>query len=135
MTNTQGPLGQARLYLSKAEEYLASAADNLSQERHTVCAGDAVHAGICAKDAIVTALTGQTVRGKDHTAAVKELRSALGRREMAADAERALRDLVGAKTEVEYSVEAVTAAKAKTLLRRAKTLVELARSIVKGGGA
>ena len=46
----------ARSYLKKAEEYLASAEANLQAGRYTVAAGDAIHAGICAKDAIVTEL-------------------------------------------------------------------------------
>ena len=54
----------ARSFLRKAEEYLASAEANLNAERYTVAAGDAIHAGICAKDAIVTQLTGSTVKGK-----------------------------------------------------------------------
>lgn len=48
----------ARSYLRKAEEYLASAQDSLDLERATPAAGDAIHAGISAKDALVTALTG-----------------------------------------------------------------------------
>lgn len=43
----------ARNFLKKAEEYLASAEANLAAQRPTVAAGDAIHAGICAKDAIV----------------------------------------------------------------------------------
>ena len=74
----------ARSFLRKAEEYLASAEVNLTAERYTVAAGDAIHAGICAKDAIVTELTGSTVKGKDHSLAVKELRRALGQRPDAA---------------------------------------------------
>lgn len=46
----------ARSYLRKAEEYLASAQDNLDLGRATPAAGDAIHAGISAKDALVTAL-------------------------------------------------------------------------------
>jgi len=37
---------------------LAHLEDNLAADRHTPAAGDAIHAGICAKDAIVTVLTG-----------------------------------------------------------------------------
>ena len=70
----------ARAFLRKAEEYLASAQDNLVAERYTAAAGDAIHAGISAKDAIVTALTGATRKGKDHAAAAKGLRTALGSR-------------------------------------------------------
>ena len=47
---------------------------NLTAERYTVAAGDAIHAGICSKDAIVTELTGSTTKGKDHALAAKGLR-------------------------------------------------------------
>ncbi len=62
-------LNHAKAFLSKAQEYLASAEDNLVAEPFTAAAGDAIHAGISAKDAIVTALTGATRKGKDHTTA------------------------------------------------------------------
>lgn len=48
---TREQRNHARSYLRKAEEYLASAEANLVAERYTVAAGDAIHAGICAKDA------------------------------------------------------------------------------------
>ena len=56
----------AQAFLRKAQEYLASAEDNLAAQRHTPAAGDAIHAGISTKDAIVTALTGSTSKGRDH---------------------------------------------------------------------
>lgn len=121
----------ARNFLKKAEEYLASAEDDLAADRHTPAAGGAIHAGISAKDAIVTALTGATSKGKDHATAAKELRQAVGKRPDAASAEKALRELLFAKADVEYGVALITAAKAKALVRRARTLVELAVQIVR----
>ncbi|MFZ1911353.1 MAG: hypothetical protein WBH64_02725 [Propionicimonas sp.] len=64
----------ARSFLKKAEEYLASAEANLASARNTVAAGDAIHAGICAKDSIVTELTGKTTKGKDHALAAQRAR-------------------------------------------------------------
>ncbi|MDR1431684.1 MAG: hypothetical protein LBI99_06150 [Propionibacteriaceae bacterium] len=124
---------RARAFLKKAEEYLASAQDNLDLERFTPAAGDAIHAGISAKDAILTALTGATGKAKDHAHAVKELEQALGKRENAGTAIRALWELVAAKGDVEYGVFSVDAAKAKPLVRRARTLVDLAVAIVRLG--
>ena len=66
----------AKAFLGKAEEYLASAQDNLSQGRFTVAAGDAIHAGISAKDAIVTALTGTSSKGKPASKATALVRRA-----------------------------------------------------------
>jgi hypothetical protein len=127
-------LNHARAFLRKAEEYLASAEDNLVAERYTAASGDAIHAGISAKDAIVTALTGATRKGKDHAAAAKELRAALGTRAEAPAAEKALRELIGAKGDVEYGTALLTATKAGPLVRRARLLVDLAVQIVRLGG-
>ena len=123
----------AKSFLKKAAEYLASAEDNLAAQRHTPAAGDAIHAGISSKDAIVTMLTGSTSKGKDHTTAAKELMQALGKRPEALTAEKALRELLSAKADVEYGVALVTAAKAESLVRRARTLVELAVQILRLG--
>lgn len=124
----------ARSFLRKAAEYLASAEANLAAERNTVAAGDAIHAGICAKDAIATELTGKTAKGKDHALAARELREALGRRPDAAGAEKALRELVSSKADVEYGVSLIPAPKAEALVRRARTLVELAITVVRLNG-
>ncbi|MDQ3095498.1 MAG: hypothetical protein M3Q82_06010 [Actinomycetota bacterium] len=123
----------AKAFLTKAEEYLASAEDNLAAKRYTPAAGDAIHAGISAKDAIVTSLTGSTSKGKDHATAAKELRTALAKRDAAATAERALRELIAAKGDVEYGTALISAAKAEPLVRRARSLVELATEIVRLG--
>lgn len=123
----------AKAFLKKAEEYVASAEDNLDLERYTPAAGDAIHAGINAKDAIVTILTGATSKGKDHAAAAKELKQALANRPDASTAERALRELIGVKADVEYGTTPITRAKAEPLARRARTLVDLAAEIVRLG--
>ncbi len=121
----------AKRYLQKSEEYLASAEDNLDFERATPAAGDAIHAGISAKDAIVMMLTGATSKAKDHTKSAGELRAALGTRPQAASAEKALRELITIKGDVEYGTTLITIAKAGPLVRRAQTLVELAKQIVR----
>jgi hypothetical protein len=123
----------ARSFLKKAEEYLASAEANLAAKRHTPAAGDAIHAGISAKDAIVTVLTGSTSKGKDHATAAKELRQTLARRPEAGSAEKALRELTAAKSDVEYGTDVVTATRAEPLVRRARAMVELAIAIVRLG--
>lgn len=123
----------ARSYLKKAEEYLASAEANLAAKRLTPAAGDAIHAGISAKDAIVTVLTGSTSKRRDHATAAKELRQSLARRSDAGSAERALRELIAAKGDVEYGTDVVTGRKADSLIRRAQTLVDLAIAIVRLG--
>jgi HEPN domain-containing protein len=126
-------MNHAKNFLKKAQEYLAAAEDSLAAGRHTPAAGDAIHAGISAKDAIVTALTGTTSKGKNHAAAAGELKQALGRRSDTAAAERTFRELISAKSDVEYGVALVTVAKAEPLVRRARTLVDLAVQIVRLG--
>lgn len=123
----------AKAFLRKAEEYLASAEDNVAAGRYTPAAGDAIHAGINAKDAIVTALTGTSRKGKDHSTAARELQQALGQRAEAATAEKALRELLAAKSDVEYGVALVQRVKAEPLVRRARTLVQLGVDVVRLG--
>jgi tRNA(Ser,Leu) C12 N-acetylase TAN1 len=79
------------------------------------------------------ALTGTTSKGKDHATAAKELKLSLGQRAEAAASERAFRELVSAKGDVEYGVNVITQAKAEPLVRRARSLVELAVQIVRLG--
>jgi uncharacterized protein (UPF0332 family) len=126
-------LNYAKRYLQKAEEYLASAEDNLDLERATPAAGDAIHAGISAKDAIVTMLTGATSKTKDHAKSAGELRAALGTRPEAAPAEKALRELITVKGDVGYGTTLITLVKAEPLVRRARTLVDLAKQVVRPG--
>ena len=126
-------LNYAKRYLQKAEEYLASAQDNVELERATPAAGDAIHAGISAKDAIVTMLTGATSKAKNHTRSAGELRAALGTRPEAASVEKSLRELITVKGDVEYGTTLITLAKAEPLVRRAQTLVDLAKQIVRPG--
>jgi len=87
----------ARSYFQKAQEYLDSAQDNLDLEGATLGAGNAIHAGISAKDAIVTALTCGTSKAKDHAKAAKELRQALGAHGDATTAEKSFRELISMK--------------------------------------
>lgn len=118
-------------YLQKAQEYLDSARDNLDLERATSAAGDAIHAGISAKDAIVTALTGETSKAKDHAKAAKEMRQALGAHRDATTAEKSFRELISMKGDVEYGTTLITLAKATPLVRRAEALVDLAKELVR----
>lgn len=123
----------AKSYLAKAQEYLASAEANLDAGRYTPAAGDAIHAGISAKDSVVTVRTGATRKGKDHSTAAKELRQALGKHPEAASAGKSLGELLAAKSAVEYGVALVTATKAEPLVRRARVLVQIASQIVQLG--
>ena len=122
---------QARVLMRKSDDYLASAVDNMAAGRYTPAAGDAIHAGISAKDAIVMALTGAVTKHKDHSQAVAELKQALGKRPETAEAGRALQELVAVKSTVEYGAELVAEARARALVRRATYLTGLAATLVR----
>ena len=80
-----------------ALETWRSAEDNLELHRFTVGGGDAIHAGISAKDAIVVTLTGSSTKSRDHATAAKELARTLGQRADATVTVRALRELISAR--------------------------------------
>jgi hypothetical protein len=71
MMATAEQRNHAKSFLEKAEESIASTEANLAAERYTPAAGDAIHAGMRAKDAIVTVLTGSTSKGNDRATAAK----------------------------------------------------------------
>lgn len=54
----------AGAFLTRAKEYPASAEDNLAAQRCTPAPGDAFHAGISAKDDMLTELAGATRKSK-----------------------------------------------------------------------
>jgi hypothetical protein len=56
-----------------------------------------------------------------------------GQRPGAAATEKTLRELLSAKGEVEYGVDLVTESTARPLVRRAKSIVEIAVQIVRLG--
>ncbi len=92
-------LSDARAYLSKAEEFLQAAADSLVHGNRVAVAGNAVHAGIAAADAISAARSGAVWKG-EHTQAAGHLERAGG-----ADGGRAaahLRRLLPLKNRAEY---------------------------------
>lgn len=64
-------------------------------------------------------------------AAGDAIHAGLGQRTDSAAATRAVRELIAAKTEVEYGANLISSAKASVLIRRAGTLVELAVQIVR----
>jgi len=121
---------EARSHLDIAHEFLDNAESAFELGASRAAGSDAVLAGIRAKDAIAVAILGRTGKNRDHRDAVKELESALAGRSVANDAIRALDELLSSKTDVQYGTKAVTEAKVKSLLRRARRLVEIADEVV-----
>lgn len=62
--------------------------------------------------------SGQTAKTKDHAKAAKGLRQALGSYPQAPLAEKALRELISMKSDVENGATLITVAKAMPLVRR-----------------
>ena len=120
----------ARAHLQHAQDFLDGARTNLEFGNLRAAGSNAVLAGFRAKDAISTAVTGSTTASEDHRRAVKELVIALGKRPEASSAERALGELVKFKTPLQYSTQRIEQPRIATLVRRAESLVELAKEIV-----
>ena len=110
---------------------LASAEANLAAKRYTPAAGDAIHAGITRRTRSSPRSPVRRAReGPRHLSegtpadAGQASRAPLARRHCV---------MVAAKGDVEYGTDVVTAVKAEPLVRRARTLVELAIEIVRLG--
>lgn len=118
------------MFLDKAEDYLLAAQNEQDGKLWTPAAGLAIHAGICAKDAIAVALTGTTNKTENHRQAVGELETILQGHPDKSRATRALGDLIAEKNDVEYTHKRIGESRVKALVRRAETLVEVARDLV-----
>jgi HEPN domain-containing protein len=114
-------------FLQKAEEFLHTAEEALTEGWNSPAAGNAVHAGINACDAILGARTGERSAGQDHDQAADLLEAlpVIGR-----DAANRLRRLVSMKTKAEYDPAPISAKDAAQACERAKSLVELATRVV-----
>ncbi len=121
---------EAREHVRHAHDFLDGARTSLAFGHLRAAGSDAVLAGIRAKDAICTALTGSTRKSDDHRRAVKELVEALGEHPETSTAERALADLVKFKTPIQYSTRRIDEPRIAALVRRAESLVALADEIV-----
>jgi hypothetical protein len=69
----------------------------------------------------------------NHAKPAGELRAALGTRPDAASAEKALRELITVKGDIEYGTTLIALTKTEPFVRRAQTLVDLAKQIVRPG--
>ena len=64
---------QARAYLSKAEEYLAAAAESLEARRLIAATSLAIHSAINAADVVTGVRLGRRAAGQDHDEALSLL--------------------------------------------------------------
>ena len=120
-------------YLGLAEDYLTAAENNLQAGLLNPAASAAVHAAICANDAVCLALSGERSSSKTHGEAVRLLRQACKGTPFEAEAGRRARqltDILSVKTEAEYSGRRVSEREAARVVEQARRLVRWAREVV-----
>jgi hypothetical protein len=137
MTGRRGPqtrpasAADARAYLSKAGEFLRAAEDSFELNNLIAAAGNAVHAGISAADAIAAGRAGSVWKG-EHTQGAGHLEKVAGTD--GRDAGRQLRRLLPLKTRAEYDPGPVTVAEAAAAVQAARRLVAVAERVVSSLG-
>lgn len=121
----------ARTRLDNAEKSL-EVAELVAGEREipqsrSVAAALGVLSGIAAADAACCAALGRRSRGDDHRQAAVLLREIVGGDRAA----KALAELIDLKDTAQYGLVPITQRDLTTTLRRAKTLVEFARKVLR----
>jgi HEPN domain-containing protein len=118
---------ETRQFIGKAEEFLETATAALAVSRFNAAAGNAIHAGINAVDAILGSRSGERASGQDHGQAVALVRAVP---KVGKDAANLLGRLLPLKTKAEYDPAPVSATDAGQAVEQATRLVEIARSVV-----
>lgn len=121
---------EARLYLAKAEEFLAEAAAALAGDRHDAAMLNAIHAAISATDAVTAALAGRRSADPDHQRAVDLLQQVADGSEDVGTRVRQLRTLLAKKNAVEYESRKATSREARASVERAERILRWAREVV-----
>lgn len=121
----------ARHFLAKASQFLASMEDDLAAERWNAAGLAAIHAGISAGDAVLSYRGGVRSAGRDHRAAVDLLQEVVG--DAATEPSRHLKRLVDKKNLVEYEQRRLTQTEALDLALHARRFVTWAKEQVPGG--
>jgi len=125
----------AQVSLSLAEEFLAAAQSALEAGRPNAAASAAVHAAICATDAVCEELTGDHPVSKAHDQSVDALKQACRntRHSKAAMCHaRQLSAVLAVKSLAEYGRRALQLAQARRAVTQAARFVEWAREVVLG---
>ena len=116
-------ISDARLFLSKAEEFLRASTDSLALGNFVAATGNAVHAGIASADCIAACRAGVVWTG-EHSQAAQFLESSAG-----PDGRRAstqLRHLLPLKNRAEYDPTPVTTSEAHRAVQAAQRIVAIA---------
>lgn len=126
------PTRDARASFTKAREFVAAAHGEQDAGRWNAAGLAAVHAGICAGDAITVSVLGVKSTSPDH-AAVIELLS--GVEAFGAPQRRQLVGLLSMKNAVAYEQRLLTQTEAKQLVDQAERLLAWAERTTQGPGA
>lgn len=116
---------EARAYGGKAEEHLEAARECLTSRMWTAATTLAVHAGINAADAITGMELGRRSSGNQHEQSLILLRET----SVGTEVNRLLRPLLKIKPKAEYEPPPIRKTDAEAAVRRAESLVEIAREI------
>ena len=120
-------LGDARLHLDKAREFLEAAEVSHDLDLYSAAASAAVTSGINAKDSMCLATTGVTRKGDSHTDAVAELRqSGPAGAAMASTFNRLLR----IRARAQYQARATTAKGSRDAVAWAARVYEAAQRVL-----
>ena len=122
------PASAARAYLDKAREFLRAAEDSLGLGNRVAAAGNAVHAGIGAADAITAARAAVVWKG-EHSQAPAHLEKVGG--EEGRKAAPHLRRLLPLKNRAEYDPDPIAAPEAKAAVTAAGRMVRIAEQAVR----
>ena len=127
---TDIPRREARIFLVKAQEFLAASRDAAEAGQHDASMLAAVHAAIVANDAVCAALLGRRSADPDHQRAVDLLESAADHEEGISTRAKQLRSLLAKKNFVAYEARRATAAEARDGLERASRFVAWASEVL-----
>lgn len=122
------PRDDARKALQKAEQFLASAQDDLKQSRWTAAGLSAVHAGISAGDAALIASAGIRSTSQDHGVALELLEDNVS--DFGVTQRRQLGGLIKMKNTVAYEQRLLAPDEAKQLVDQASRLTRWAGAVV-----
>ena len=123
----QVTIAQAKQYFVKAEEFLASAKDDLTRGRKIAATSSAVHAGINAGDVVTAVRSGQRCAADAHSQAMELLRAS------GPDGVALAKDLgrlVALKPRAEYDPSDIALGTARQAVERAGRCVDIARQVL-----
>jgi hypothetical protein len=120
-------IAQTKQYLGKAEEFLASATDDLAQHRRIAATNSAVHAAINASDVVTGVRSGQRSASEAHSQTMEMLKaSGVDGVALAKDLSR----LLSLKPKAEYDPSDIAPGTARQAVEWASRCVQIERRVL-----